>query len=46
MLRLREDNVTDGDVRDKILMNAKKINEEYFVAPPGNIPLEQEKRSH
>lgn len=42
-LKLREDLVTDGNLRENILANAKKTDEEYFVAPPGNIPLEQEK---
>lgn len=41
-LELREDEVTDGNIRGDILKNAKVIEEDYFVAPPGNIPLEQE----
>ncbi|XP_008550880.1 glutamyl-tRNA(Gln) amidotransferase subunit C, mitochondrial [Microplitis demolitor] len=40
-LRLRNDKVTDGNYRKKILKNAVITEEEYFVAPPGNIPLEQ-----
>ncbi|XP_057321286.1 glutamyl-tRNA(Gln) amidotransferase subunit C, mitochondrial [Microplitis mediator] len=40
-LRLRNDEVTDGNYRKKILKNAVVTEEEYFVAPPGNIPLEQ-----
>ncbi|XP_063972165.1 glutamyl-tRNA(Gln) amidotransferase subunit C, mitochondrial [Diachasmimorpha longicaudata] len=40
-LRLREDKVTEGGYREKILKNATVTEEEYFVAPPGNIPLEQ-----
>ncbi|XP_034950361.1 glutamyl-tRNA(Gln) amidotransferase subunit C, mitochondrial [Chelonus insularis] len=40
-LRLREDKVTEGDCRKKILKNATITEEEYFVAPPRNIPLEQ-----
>lgn len=40
-LYLREDLVNDGNCRDEILSNAKVIEEGYFVAPPGNIPLEQ-----
>ncbi|XP_046572779.1 glutamyl-tRNA(Gln) amidotransferase subunit C, mitochondrial-like [Haliotis rubra] len=39
-LYLRNDDVTDGNCRDDILSNAVKTEEEYFVAPPGNIPLE------
>jgi aspartyl-tRNA(Asn)/glutamyl-tRNA(Gln) amidotransferase subunit C len=45
MLKLRDDEVTDGNIRDDILKNARLTEEEYFVAPPGNIPLEQEKKS-
>ncbi|XP_012284005.1 glutamyl-tRNA(Gln) amidotransferase subunit C, mitochondrial [Orussus abietinus] len=37
-LYLREDKVTEGNCRDKILKNATLLEEEYFVAPPGNIP--------
>lgn len=40
-LRLREDEVTEGGCREKILKNASVTEDEYFVAPPGNIPLEQ-----
>lgn len=40
-LRLRHDKVTDGNYRKKILENAVLTEEEYFVAPPGNIPLEK-----
>ncbi|KAG8039579.1 hypothetical protein G9C98_008222 [Cotesia typhae] len=40
-LRLRHDKVTDGNYRKKILKNAVLTEEEYFVAPPGNIPLEK-----
>ncbi|XP_068915448.1 glutamyl-tRNA(Gln) amidotransferase subunit C, mitochondrial [Tenebrio molitor] len=39
-LRTREDCVTDGNCRDEVLRNAELTEEEYFVAPPGNIPLE------
>ena len=41
-LRLREDIVTEGDCREEILANAAKVEEDYFVAPPGNIPLKVE----
>ena len=37
-LFLREDEVSDGRCREKILANAQVLDEEYFVAPPGNIP--------
>ncbi|XP_015109963.1 glutamyl-tRNA(Gln) amidotransferase subunit C, mitochondrial [Diachasma alloeum] len=40
-LRLREDRVTEGGCREAILGNATVTEDEYFVAPPGNIPLEQ-----
>lgn len=43
-LELREDLVTDGNIRDDVIKNAKLLEEEYFVAPPGNIALEQEKK--
>lgn len=37
-LQLREDKVTDDDYRDKILKNAKLLEDEYIIAPPGNTP--------
>lgn len=43
-LQLREDLVTDGNIKEEILSNAKITEEDYFVAPPGNIPLEQEEK--
>ncbi|XP_039436307.1 glutamyl-tRNA(Gln) amidotransferase subunit C-1, mitochondrial [Culex pipiens pallens] len=43
-LTLREDRVTDGNIQQDVLRNARVTEEEYFVAPPGNIPLEQEPR--
>ena len=43
-LRLRSDEVTDGNIQSEILKNALVKEEEYFVAPPGNIPLEQEEK--
>lgn len=39
-LRVREDKITEGNCREEILKNASLTEEEYFVAPPGNIPLE------
>ncbi|XP_058445307.1 glutamyl-tRNA(Gln) amidotransferase subunit C-1, mitochondrial [Malaya genurostris] len=41
-LSLREDSVTDGNIQSDVLSNASITEEEYFVAPPGNIPLEQQ----
>lgn len=41
-LELREDKITDGNIRTDIIQNAKITEEEYFVAPPGNIPLKQD----
>ncbi|XP_063240427.1 glutamyl-tRNA(Gln) amidotransferase subunit C, mitochondrial [Bacillus rossius redtenbacheri] len=38
-LRLRRDAVTDGDRRDQVLASASVTEEEYLVAPPGNVPL-------
>ncbi|CAJ1068782.1 glutamyl-tRNA(Gln) amidotransferase subunit C%2C mitochondrial [Xyrichtys novacula] len=38
-LYLREDAVTDGDCAEELLMLSKNTVEEYFVAPPGNVPL-------
>ncbi|XP_035914293.1 glutamyl-tRNA(Gln) amidotransferase subunit C, mitochondrial [Anopheles stephensi] len=39
-LALRNDTVDDGDRQTEVLQNAALVEEEYFVAPPGNIPLE------
>ncbi|KAL7839220.1 hypothetical protein SRHO_G00258780 [Serrasalmus rhombeus] len=38
-LYLREDTVREGDCAEELLRLSKNIVEEYFVAPPGNIPL-------
>ncbi|KAM8797531.1 glutamyl-tRNA(Gln) amidotransferase subunit C, mitochondrial [Eudromia elegans] len=38
-LYLREDDVTEGNCTKELLKNAREKIEEYFVAPPGNIPL-------
>jgi len=38
-LHLRDDVVTDGNCRKAVLANAVVTEEEYFVAPQGNIPL-------
>ena len=32
-LRLREDKIDDGKIRDKILKNSPQKNEEFFVVP-------------
>lgn len=36
---LRDDKVTEGNCRKEVMANAAVTEEEYFVAPPGNIPL-------
>ncbi|KAM8885274.1 glutamyl-tRNA(Gln) amidotransferase subunit C, mitochondrial [Spinachia spinachia] len=38
-LKLREDAVMEGDCAEELLQLSKNTVEEYFVAPPGNIPL-------
>ncbi|XP_075232271.1 glutamyl-tRNA(Gln) amidotransferase subunit C, mitochondrial [Lycorma delicatula] len=42
-LRLREDIVTDGKCCSKILSNAAITEDDYFIAPPGNIPVTPKK---
>ena len=32
-LRSRKDDITDGAIRDKVLGNAPKKNEEFFIVP-------------
>ncbi|XP_019956572.2 glutamyl-tRNA(Gln) amidotransferase subunit C, mitochondrial isoform X1 [Paralichthys olivaceus] len=45
-LYLRNDTVTEGDCAEELLHLSKSTVEEYFVAPPGNIPLpKREERS-
>jgi len=44
-LLLREDVVTEGGDAKPILSNAKLVFEDYFVAPPGNIPLPDNRES-
>ncbi|TRZ00602.1 hypothetical protein DNTS_016598 [Danionella cerebrum] len=45
-LYLRDDSVTEGECADKLLQLAKHSLEEYYLAPPGNIPLpKSEERS-
>nr|XP_020450068.1 glutamyl-tRNA(Gln) amidotransferase subunit C, mitochondrial [Monopterus albus] len=38
-LYLRDDTVMEGDCAEELLQLSKNTVEEYFVAPPGNIPL-------
>ncbi|KAM9393084.1 glutamyl-tRNA(Gln) amidotransferase subunit C, mitochondrial [Pholidichthys leucotaenia] len=38
-LHLRDDAVTEGGCSENLLHLSKNTVEEYFVAPPGNIPL-------
>ncbi|XP_053276429.1 glutamyl-tRNA(Gln) amidotransferase subunit C, mitochondrial [Pleuronectes platessa] len=38
-LYLRNDTVMEGDCAEELLQLSKNTVEEYFVAPPGNIPL-------
>ncbi|XP_077317598.1 glutamyl-tRNA(Gln) amidotransferase subunit C, mitochondrial isoform X2 [Lithobates pipiens] len=40
-LYLRSDTVTSGSCSEILLQNASSVVEDYFVAPPGNIPLPQ-----
>ncbi|XP_037812079.1 glutamyl-tRNA(Gln) amidotransferase subunit C, mitochondrial [Lucilia sericata] len=41
-LHLRSDKINEGNCREEILKNAKITEEDYFISPPGNIPLQQE----
>lgn len=43
-LNLREDTVAEGNIRDDLLKNATINDDTCFVAPPGNIPVEMEKK--
>ncbi|XP_055335190.1 glutamyl-tRNA(Gln) amidotransferase subunit C, mitochondrial-like [Paramacrobiotus metropolitanus] len=40
-LDLRPDEITEGNQREDVLRNAKITMEHYYLAPPGNIPVEQ-----
>lgn len=40
-LNLREDKITQGNCQKDILKNAAVTEDDYFVAPPGNIPLHE-----
>lgn len=39
VLYLRDDTAKEGDCAEELLQLSKNTVEEYFVAPPGNIPL-------
>lgn len=39
-IEYRQDAVSEGNCREDIMSNAVLTEEDYFVAPPGNIPLE------
>ncbi|XP_077378461.1 glutamyl-tRNA(Gln) amidotransferase subunit C, mitochondrial [Festucalex cinctus] len=39
VLYLRDDDVIEGNHAEKLLQLSKNTVEEYYVAPPGNIPL-------
>ncbi|OWA52965.1 putative Glutamyl-tRNA(Gln) amidotransferase subunit C, mitochondrial [Hypsibius exemplaris] len=41
-LSLRNDEVTEGNQKTDVLRNAALTFEDFFVAPPGNVPLEQQ----
>ncbi|XP_045497227.1 glutamyl-tRNA(Gln) amidotransferase subunit C, mitochondrial [Colias croceus] len=40
-LSLRNDVITQGNCQEDILKNAVITEDDYFVAPPGNIPLHE-----
>lgn len=40
-LTLREDKITQGNCQKDILKNAALKEDDYFVAPIGNIPLHE-----
>ncbi|KAI9578554.1 glutamyl-tRNA(Gln) amidotransferase subunit C, mitochondrial [Glossina fuscipes] len=42
---LRDDRVNQANDREEILKNAKLVEEDYFISPPGNIPLHQEENN-
>ncbi|XP_068094797.1 glutamyl-tRNA(Gln) amidotransferase subunit C, mitochondrial isoform X2 [Hyperolius riggenbachi] len=39
VLFIRSDKTESGNYSEILLRNAKSVVEDYFVAPPGNIPL-------
>ncbi|XP_063380717.1 glutamyl-tRNA(Gln) amidotransferase subunit C, mitochondrial [Cydia fagiglandana] len=40
-LSLRDDVITQGNCQKDILKNATVVEDDYFVSPPGNIPLHE-----
>lgn len=44
-LGLRDDQVTEGNIRDDLLRNAPINDDVCFVAPPGNIPVELDEKT-
>lgn len=46
ILYLRDDVVTDGNCLKDVMRNATKTLEDYYVAPPGNIPLKQKEKDY
>ena len=45
-LRLRPDTEWNQATREDILSSESVVEEDYFVAPPGNIPLVQEDKKY
>ncbi|KAM5194806.1 glutamyl-tRNA(Gln) amidotransferase subunit C, mitochondrial isoform 1-T1 [Mantella aurantiaca] len=43
---IRSDTVTSGSCSETLLQNASSVVEDYFVAPPGNIPLPQKENEY
>lgn len=41
-LDIRDDKEKEGNITDILLKNSSLIEEEYFVAPPGNVEIEYE----
>ncbi|XP_041957391.1 glutamyl-tRNA(Gln) amidotransferase subunit C, mitochondrial isoform X1 [Alosa sapidissima] len=40
-MHLRNDIITEGKRAEELLQLSRRVIDEYFVAPPGNIPLER-----
>lgn len=43
-IELRDDIVTEGNIREELLGNAPVNDDVCFVAPPGNVPVEMEEQ--
>lgn len=43
-LPLRDDIISEGNIREELLENAPINDDTCFVAPPGNIPVELEEQ--